>query len=77
MVTEVPFRPRKMDSQEPHGGFADWVVRIDVVPRLRGLPQLAAARDGLEFFAAVLLQKKCSNPEELVVVGWRHPQPHD
>jgi len=36
MVTEVPFRPRKMDSQEPHGGFADWVVRIDVVPLCAG-----------------------------------------
>ena len=32
-------RPTVMHAQEPRGGFADWVARIDVVPRLRELAQ--------------------------------------
>ena len=32
-------RPKVMHAQEPHGSFADWVARIDLVPRLRELPQ--------------------------------------
>ena len=28
-----------MHAQKAHGGFADWVARIDFVPRLRELPQ--------------------------------------
>jgi hypothetical protein len=28
-----------MHAQKPHGGFADWVARIDFVPRLRELAQ--------------------------------------